>query len=528
MKKILSGVLAAAMAASLLTGCGNGAKNQGESVASAENGQKTFTMFLRSTFVDWIEELKWYDEAEKITGVTVEYVKGPDNQKDTYSEVDQRLISGTLTDCTFVNQSQANVYGSQGAFMDLAPLIQEYAPNIQKYLDENPEYRALVTNADGSIYGLLPETPKISDLAFYRADHLRDAGIDPSTIETVDDFTEMLRTLKAYFGKDNANYYPLSCRETFFRFAPWFDCANNISEEEANGLYYTGAWTAKKGYDIYADNFYHMMEVMKGWYDEGLVNPEWVAGAYSEGDWEAAMLNGDCSVSYDFMTRPQWFLDNGGPSIDPDYEIGIFDNFKDEDGNILKYQTDVPYNETRATVINSEVSEETAKTIIEFIDFFWSEEGMTLANWGVEGESFEIVDGEKQYIVDYATEEAKPAGEKKWSFLSDRFTVCKPVDQDAFYAWNGDIVKEATARLYDDEHLMKAYNIKYTDEQLEEMDKIVASLGDLIVSRLTGFITGKEELNETNWKAFLDEMAEKGYTRAEEIELEAFRATYGK
>lgn len=526
MKRLLVTALTAALAGSLLAGCGKSSQGT-DTTEPAEDG-KHFTMFLRSTFVDWIEELKWYDEAEKRTGVTVEYVKGPDNQKDAYSEVDQRLISGTLTDCTFVNQSQANVYGSQGAFLDLAPLIKEYAPNIQKYLDEHPEYTALVTNEDGSIYGLLAENPKIADFGFYRADHFREAGIDPAQIETVDDLTEAMRTLKEFYGKDNPNYYPMSGRETYFRFASWFDCANNISAEEANGLYYTDSWTPKKGYDIYADNFYHMMEVMKLWYDEGLVNPEWVSGAYSEGDWEAAMLNGDTSIGYDFMTRPQWFLDNGGPEIDPDFEIGIFDNFKDENGNILKYQTDVPYNETRATVINSAVSEETAKTIIQFIDYFYGEEGMTLANWGVEGESFEVKDGKKSYIVDYSEEEGKPAGEKKWSFLSDRYTVCKPVDNEAFYEWNGDVVKEAAARLFDEEHLMTAYNIKYTNEQLEEMDSICASLGDLIKARLTSFITGKTELNEENWQAFLEEMAEKGYTRAEEIELEAFRATYGQ
>ncbi len=542
-KRWVSALLAASVAGTLLAGCGS--KNAGSSQAPAGSqaagkqtaneasgtetaGNKTFTMFLRSTFIDWIGELKWYDVAEERTGVKVEYVKGPGNQKDTYAEVDQRLISGTLTDCTFVNQAQANVYGAQGAFLDLAPLIKEHAPNIQKFLDENPDYTSMVTNEDGTLSGLLSVNPKIADLAFYRADHFEKAGIDASAIETVDDFTEALRALKAFYGKDNPNYYPLSGRETYFRFQSWFDCANNISAEESNGLYYSNSWSPKKGYDIYADNFYHMMEVMKLWYDEGLVQPEWVAGAYSEGDWEAAMLNGDCSVGYDFVTRPQWFLDNGGPDIDPNYSIAIFDNFKDENGNVMKGQVDMPYNESRTTVINAAVSDETAQTIIQFIDYFFSEEGMTLANWGVEGESFQVVDGKKEYIVNYADEEGKAAGEKKWSFLSDRYTVCKPIDQEAFYAWNGDVVKEATARLFTEEYLHGSCNLKYTEAQTKELDQIVASLGDQIVADLTAFVTGKTELNEANWQAFLDEMAQKGYTRAEEIQLEAFRATYGE
>ncbi len=553
MKKMWMRVTAVATAAVMLAGCGSGgsggagasgntggrtsqtaAAQSGSSGGGQQTGEpssgevRTYTMFMRGTFIDWISELKWYDEAEKRLGIHVEYVKGPDVQSDAYSEVDQRLISGTLTDCTFVKQAQANVYGSQGAFRDLAPLIREYAPNIQKYLDENPEYAALVTNEDGSIYGLLNQTPKLADFVFYRADHFEKAGVDPSKVQTVADFTQAMKTLKTYYGADNPNYYPLCGRDMFFRFAPWFGCSNNISETESNGLYYGSNWGAKAGYDIYADNFYNMMEVLKGWYDDGLVNPEWVAGSFSEGDWEAAMLNGDCTISFDFLTRPQWFLDNGGPDIDPDYTMAVLDNLKDENGNIMKYQTDIPYNENRVTVINAASSDETARTIIEFIDYFWGEEGQTLCSWGVEGESYQVVDGKKEYIVDYATEEGKPAGEKKWSFLNDRYTVCKPVDQEAFYAWNGDVVKEAAARLYDDDHLMKAYNIKYTDDQLKEMDTLVASLGDSITSVLTSFVTGKTELTRENWQAFLDEMTQKGYTRAEEIQLEAFRATYGK
>ena len=56
---------------------------------------------------------------------------------------------------------------------------------------------------------------------------------------------------------------------------------------------------------------------------------------------------------------------------------------------------------------------------LALIDYAYSEEGQILANYGVEGESFKVDEnGEKVFIVDYNTEEATPAGEKRWSFLS--------------------------------------------------------------------------------------------------------------
>ena len=61
-------------------------------------------------------------------------------------EVDQRIISKTLPDAVMTKLTQTNVYGPQGAFVDLAPYIEKYAPNLQKYIDDNPDYKALVTN----------------------------------------------------------------------------------------------------------------------------------------------------------------------------------------------------------------------------------------------------------------------------------------------------------------------------------------------------------------------------------------------
>ena len=41
---------------------------------------------------------------------------------------------------------QANIYGAQGAFYDLKPLIEEYAPHIKAYLEANPAYVIILKN----------------------------------------------------------------------------------------------------------------------------------------------------------------------------------------------------------------------------------------------------------------------------------------------------------------------------------------------------------------------------------------------
>ena len=534
--RIGAAVLATAMVGTLLTGCGGGSASAtastGDGTAAASStessgdGDNTYTMFMRSTYVDWIKELKWYDVAEERTGIHVDYISGPEEAADVYSEVDQRVISGDLPDAVMTKLAQTNVYGPQGVFADLAPYIEKYAPNLQKYIDDNPDYKALVTDKDGHIYGLCKETPIFADLIGYRVDQFKAAGIDPDSIVTIDDFTKALETLKAYYGKDNPNYYPLTGRDTAIRFASWFGAASNISSTESNGIYINGHY--KDGsIDIMNDGAYKMAETMKKWYDEGLIQPEWVAGTFSEADWEAAMLNGNGSIFYDYYNRAEWFMENGGPDNDPNYQMGVLNFIKDDNGNPQKMTVSMKYNDECVTAINANCSEDKIKTILTFIDYFYSEEGEILANYGVEGESFKDTNGDKEFIVDYQTEEATPAGEKRWSFLSDRFTVCKPVDNEAFFKWNAPLIAEATGRLFTDENLGTSYVLKFTDDQSKEVTNLLASVYDAQMSGIAQFIDGTRELTPDNWAAFQQEMNDLGLSRIEEIQLAAYQAMYG-
>lgn len=334
-------------------------------------------------------------------------------------------------------------------------------------------------------------------------------------------------TLKAYYGAENKNYYPLTGRDSALRFAAWFGCASNISATESNGVYVSGHY--KDGsFDIMDEDAYTMIETMKTWYDEGLINPEWVAGTFSEADWESAMLNGNGSIFYDYYNRAQWFMQNGGPDNDPNYQMGVLNFLKAEDGSVLPVTTSLKYNDECVTAVNANCSEETIKTILTFIDYFYSEEGITLANYGVEGESFEVnEDGEKVFIVDYNEEESTPAGEKRWSFLSDRLTVCKPVDDEAFFKWNDELIAEAAGRLFTEENLMTSYVLKFTEDQSMEIANLVATVYDAQVAGMVGFINGTTELTPENWAAFQDQMNSMGLSKIEEIQLAAYQATYG-
>lgn len=266
---------------------------------------------------------------------------------------------------------------------------------------------------------------------------------------------------------------------------------------------------------------------MKTWYDEGLINPSWVEGTNSEGDWESQTLEGNASVFYDYYNRAEWFMTNGGPDSDPNYDMQVLNYLQGDDGSVMKVTHSLLYGSDCAIAVNSACSEDTIAAILKFMDFFYSEEGITLANWGVEGESYEVAeDGSKSFIADYTTEESKASGEKKWSFLSDRLTVCKPVDQEAFYSWNTDRIAEAANRCFTDDNFLDRPVIVYTTEQEEKLSNLIAAVYESERSALTNFIVGNTELNTDNWNAFIEEMDGLGLSQIEEIQAEAYQNTF--
>src|SRR5690625_7308016 len=67
------------------------------------------------------------------------------------------LGSGDLPDAFYaanIPVSDIQKYGEQGVFIPLNDLIEKYAPNISKVLDEHPDIKKGLTFPDGKIYSV--------------------------------------------------------------------------------------------------------------------------------------------------------------------------------------------------------------------------------------------------------------------------------------------------------------------------------------------------------------------------------------
>jgi len=519
------------MLLSLLAGCTGGTNNSVDSPDSAQDtksslkssdlaqdkeaGSLQFSYLMPNRYQLWMEDLSYWEDMQKLSKVTIDLVDSGESDNSYYQSIDLLVGSGDLPDAAIVRQSQASVYGAQGAFKDLQPLIEEYAPNVKAYIEANPDYAKMVTSSDRKIYGLGIENPLYTNVTFYRSDHFEKADItaNPTTIA---EFTDTLRTLRIYYD-DVQGYYPWIGRENYLHYAECFESNDSIDESgTVHGIYNGGT-----GYDIYAKGFQDMIEWYHTLYEEKLIDPEWVMGTATEEEWQTKMLTGQGSVCDDFFSRPTWFASNGGPENDPDYAIDVMDLFQTNSGDTAcRYQNYI--NLDRYLVI-PETAENT-EAVMRFLDWLFSDEGLEVMHYGIDGINTEKQeDGTYKWIAEFAVEAIKPVGEENYGVYQDRLTFPYPVDNETYYESLDAKVQEYCSD-YFGKYASYASQIIYTEAQQEERSNLLAKYDTEFAAGVLSFVKGETEINDTNWQAFLDKMENAGYSKINAIDQEAYDA----
>lgn len=157
-----------------------------------------------ATAQDW-NNVMLFDEYGKMTGVDIQW-----QMIGTEVLSEQRnllLAGGDLPDAFYaaaVPTQDIMKYGLQGSFIRLNDLIDSYAPNIKKLLDDNPDIKKGMTMPDGNIYSI----PRVYDPEFESVllnpklwvdqDLMDELGLEIP--ETTEEFFQFLTTLKEANG----------------------------------------------------------------------------------------------------------------------------------------------------------------------------------------------------------------------------------------------------------------------------------------------------------------------------------------
>lgn len=302
------------------------------------------------------------------------------------------LASGDLPDIVGGNslREQFMQYGMEGAFIPLNDLIEKHAPNIKQFLEENPNAKSVITAADGNIYYI----PYAADGVAGRGYWLRQDWMDKLGLKTPDTLNEFYEVLKAFRDQDpNGNgikdEIPLVFRhwQEMIRLVTLW--GGRTAGTDSYLSFYEKDGKIRHGWA--EEEFKTGMQNLVKWYQEKLIDPE----VFTRGSKAREILFGNNTGG---GTR-DWFAStsslnqtlakqNPGINLQPIAPPTGADGKKVEEHSRTLLKPD-----GWAITMANKTPVETMK----YFDFFYGGEGRNIANFGVEGVHYDMVDGKPKF-----------------------------------------------------------------------------------------------------------------------------------
>lgn len=237
-KKILALVLAAVMCLGVMAGCNIEDEDDTvitkPSIPVVENkdfknsetypldSDKTYDITIAKS-VDDFNSFDCVTRWEEVTGVETDFTA---LSGEAYKLA---VTTGDFGDAVLyssqIDRAKWNEMGMEGRFVNFLDYI-EYMPNFALALERYPEVIDAIVAPDGGVYSLprIGTTSTAHDALYVRTDYLKAAGWEELP-QTTDELMECLGDLKAYYGANNPDFYPLSAHSK-----------NYIKWNAANGL----------------------------------------------------------------------------------------------------------------------------------------------------------------------------------------------------------------------------------------------------------------------------------------------------
>ncbi|WP_066189783.1 extracellular solute-binding protein [Gracilibacillus timonensis] len=474
-----------------------------------------FTGKYEPNLDDYEETLVFDTYAEK-TGIDVTFDEVPFG---TLTEKRNLVLaSGEYPDVFYsarIPSADVVSYSQQGVFVPLNDLIEEYAPNIQAFLEKHPDAKKGLTMPDGNIYSIpsyynpdfLPML--IGKPLWINQDWLAELDMDEPT--TTDEFYDYLKAVQEtdLNGNGEQDEIPFSATSTG---------AIRDMVKGAWGFGTRGVGNKYVDVDPETDElrfmptepkYKEMLEYIHQLYQEGLIDEE----IFTMDD---AQLN---------AKGAQGIL---GANISPNpVTVMNQDNFtglgalEGPHGDKLYSQVKSPLIHVAAFAITS--ANEHPEATIRWIDHFFSEEGAAFQFMGVEGETYEVTeDGEMEYTEEITN---NPDGLTMDEALTPYVTWMggsyPGYVQEEYFKGSESMPNaiEAGEKAQPDvpEEIWNGFN--YTEEELTFMQGPGADIKSFVAEQEELFINGSKSFSE--WDAYVEQVKQMGLEEYMQIESAA-------
>lgn len=384
--------------------------------------------------------------------------------------------------------------------------LEKDAPNLYAYTKENPEVDKWLKTDNGDYYGWPfirgDRYLQTSAGLMIRQDWLDELGL--AVPETIDEWTNVLRAFK-----NKGVESPLCLTAYAVKLGAFIGAYNTF-----DNLYVRDG---KVFYGPMDDSYKDFLAQMNAWYEEGLIDVDYAS--LDNSIIQSKMLNGNAGSAFGSCGSAlgKWLAAGTG---DFNLSGAKFPTLKKGDTQEFGQYQDAVMMSNTAIITAKSKKFDLAKKVL---DYGYSEEGRMLFNFGIEGESYNMVDGYPKYtdeIVKNPEGLAMGVALSKYAlsqfqgpFIQDKRYMEQyaslPQQQEALTVWSDTNMEK---------HAMPPLTL--TQEQQDELATLLDSLQTVKDEWQTKFIMGVEPIS--NFEAYRAELKSRGIDKYVEYMQEAY------
>lgn len=465
---------------------------------------------------DW-NDILIYNEYEKMTNIDIEWEM---ISKEGLAERTNLMLMGNDYPDAFhsvgLSARDLMTYGAQGVFIPLNDLIDQYAPNLKKLLDENPDIKRGITMPDGNIYSF----PRIFDPDFtsvmagwklwINGAFLEALGMDEPT--TLDEFYEFLKAAvnNDPNGNGKADEIGLSASgdsNLINIFKGSFGLGNRGTahpyvdmDPETNELRFIPTH----------DRYKEMLQYLNKLYSEGLI----IEDLYTVKSEETYARGAEGLFAATITTNPEGYGRDeyiGSVALEGPYGDKLWSNYRAPLVHVGGFAiTDKnPY----------------PRETVRWIDYFYSDEGAKFYFMGVEGVTYvENEDGTVEYMdIIMNNPDGLPYTQAISKFLTWRGVTYPGIVKEAYFKGSEGLEssKIAAEKFKNDrpKEIWPPFN--FTVEEMDIMSSIGNDIQNFIIESQANFITGRTSFDE--WDKYVETIERMGLDQYMKVYNDAYQ-----
>lgn len=457
--------------------------------------------------IDSFGDLLVFTEAEKATGIHLDITcVTTQTQSEKYSLM---CASGDMTDIMPASSSYTG--GIDAAvedeiLLEISGLLEDNMPDYVSAVLNDPENVKYVTSDNGNMTDILGPTIPNGTGAIIRKDWLDELGLDIPV--TYDDYYNVLTAFKSEYNITQPILMLNSGIPGGDALTSGFNTGAYGSDMGSgyNDSFYVEDGVVKFG--LVEPGFQEYLIMINKWYNEGLISADFVSQATSQVELVTSAI-ADSQMGIWYGGSDYFGADYIAAYGDPDYDPAPIADPVQEEGQILHTgYKGAGKGVTSGTLWAIGANCAYPETALQYINYFFTEEGQWLCNYGVEGYSYNMVDGEIEFTELITNPESMTAFGAKYIYTSwgvpfvefaERFNPLYTTEEQLTLSdvWNSNRDTEWVIRGTMNTEESSAFSATYTDINTYCQEAVVQ------------FVLGELDA-ETEFQAFVDKCYEMG------------------